>query len=75
MKFVKDYPVEKLTPADYNPRKISDESFKRLQESLTKFGVVIPLIINEDNILIAGHQHSVACNTAMGCAYCQPAFR
>ena len=60
MKFVKDYPVEKLTPADYNPRKISDESFKRLQESLTKFGVVIPLIINEDNILIAGHQRTRA---------------
>lgn len=60
MKFVKDYPVEKLTPADYNPRKITDESFKKLQESLTKFGIVIPLIINEDNILIAGHQRTRA---------------
>lgn len=60
MKFVKEYPVEKLTPADYNPRKISDESFKKLQESLTKFGIVIPLIINEDNILIAGHQRTRA---------------
>ncbi len=60
MKFVKDYPTEKLTPADYNPRKITDESFKKLQESLTKFGIVIPLIINEDNILIAGHQRTRA---------------
>ena len=60
MKFVPDYPVENLTPADYNPRKISDDSFVKLKESLTKFGIVIPLIINEDNILIAGHQRTRA---------------
>lgn len=60
MEFIEKYPVKKLTGADYNPRKISDESFKKLQESLKKFGIVIPVIINSNNILIAGHQRTKA---------------
>ena len=62
MKFIEKYPIEKLKGADYNPRKISETSFKRLQESLKKFGVVVPVIINTNNILIAGHQRTKAMN-------------
>ena len=60
MKFVENYLVDKLEGAEYNPRKISKESFIKLKESLKKFGVIIPVIINENDILIAGHQRTKA---------------
>ncbi len=48
--------LEELTPAKYNPRKISDEAKKQLNQSLTKFDVADPIIINTDNKIIGGHQ-------------------
>lgn len=52
--------IDSLKGADYNPRKISNESFKKLQESLKKFGVCKPVIANKNGILIAGHQRTKA---------------
>ena len=61
MNFTADYPIEQLTPASYNPREISQEGFKKLQESVRKFGVVKPVIINgADGTLTAGHQRTKA---------------
>ncbi len=57
MKFIENYPVEKLSPAEYNPRKISKSQFKKLKESIQKFGIIKPIIVNGENgILTAGHQ-------------------
>lgn len=59
--FVAEYQISKLAPADYNPRKISEESFEELKKSLLRFGVVKPLIVNRNNgILVAGHQRTKA---------------
>lgn len=59
MKFVKDYPLDKLSPADYNPRKLDHNAFISLQESLKLFGVVKPVILNGANgVLTAGHQRT-----------------
>lgn len=52
--------IEELQEADYNPRKISQEAFEKLKESLRKFGVCKPVIANENGILIAGHQRTKA---------------
>lgn len=52
--------IEELQGADYNPRIISQESFIKLQESLKTFGVCKPVIVNENGILIAGHQRTKA---------------
>jgi len=61
MEFIKDFPVKNLTVADYNPRVINENSFKKLKESIQKFGIIKPLIINGDNnILTAGHQRTKA---------------
>ncbi len=61
MEFVEAYPLKDLTPADYNPRKISEEGFSALQESLKKFGIVKPVILNGINrVLTAGHQRTKA---------------
>lgn len=61
MKFIENYPVEQLIAADYNPRKINKSSLQKLKESITKFGIVKPIIINGENgILTAGHQRTKA---------------
>lgn len=58
--------LSQIIPADYNPRKISDEDFKKLDNSMENFGLVDPIIINlkkpsiitqlEYYIVIGGHQ-------------------
>lgn len=59
--FIRDYEVEKLKAADYNPRLLTDDKLEKLKESLNKFGIIKPLIINGDNgILTAGHQRTKA---------------
>ena len=57
MKFFLNYPIKDLFPAKYNPRKIDKEKFEKLKESINKFGLVKPVIINgKNNVLTAGHQ-------------------
>jgi len=52
--------INKLKPAIYNPRKLSEEQEKHLTQSIKQFGLVDPIIANkhkgrEENI-IGGHQ-------------------
>lgn len=51
--------ITQLIPAEYNPRKWSEESIKQLSESIKKFGLVDPFIVNSaenrKNIVIGGH--------------------
>ncbi len=61
MAFIENYPTEKLIPADYNPRKIEENAFEKLKESIKKFGVIKPIIVNgKNNTLTAGHQRTKA---------------
>lgn len=48
--------VAALVPADYNPRRITDAQRRNLTESLTQFGMVMPVVINSNDHLIGGHQ-------------------
>lgn len=52
--------IHDLKFADYNPRQLTDEQYNHLCESLTKFGIVDPIIINtskgRENVIIGGHQ-------------------
>jgi ParB/RepB/Spo0J family partition protein len=56
---VKDIPIKELTPAEYNPRYISDDAFEQLKKSLKDFDAVEPIVINthkgRENIIIGGH--------------------
>lgn len=46
-----------LNPAEYNPRKISDQELLKLENSINEFGLVDPIIINlKNNKIIGGHQ-------------------
>mgnify|MGYP003650149038 CR=1 FL=1 len=52
--------VADLKPADYNPREITKKQYAEIKESIGKFGLVDPLIVNihpeRKNILVGGHQ-------------------
>lgn len=46
-----------LEPAEYNPRKISEQELVKLENSINEFGLVDPIIINlKNNKIIGGHQ-------------------
>ncbi|MDO8591665.1 MAG: DNA methyltransferase [bacterium] len=56
---VKQIPIKDLKPALYNPRKWSEPAIEQLKESLTRFGMVDPVIVNgaaeRFNTVIGGH--------------------
>ena len=53
-------PIDDLIFAEYNPRQLSDKQYKHLKDSITRFGLVDPIIVNKNkdrkNIIIGGHQ-------------------
>ena len=44
-----------LFPSTYNPRKFSETNKKYLSDSLSKFSLAEPIVINSDNTIIGGH--------------------
>lgn len=54
---IKRMALTDLTPADYNPREISDEALEGLTASIERFGLVQPIIYNErTGNVVGGHQ-------------------
>ena len=53
--------INKLKPAKYNPRQISTKQYKDLKESIEKFSLVDPIIVNKDMTVIGGHQRLKVC--------------
>ena len=53
--------INKLKPATYNPRQISTKQYKDLKESINKFGLVDPIIVNKCYTIIGGHQRYKIC--------------
>jgi ParB-like chromosome segregation protein Spo0J len=49
-----------LNPAPYNPRRMTDKQAHDLRESITRFGLADPLIVNNfpgrENVVVGGHQ-------------------
>lgn len=53
--------IDKIKPAEYNPRKISEKQKEQLMESIQELGFVMPVIVNKaNNVIIAGHQRTNA---------------
>lgn len=56
---ISDVPIDQLNPAVYNPRKWSDKQRGDLKQSIKRFGLVDPIIVNKapkrKNIVIGGH--------------------
>lgn len=49
--------IEKLNPAEYNPRDISDKAREGLSNSITSFGLMQPIVWNKQTgNVVGGHQ-------------------
>ena len=52
--------INSLVSAEYNPRQLTKEQYQNLKDSIQRFGLVDPIIINinkdRKNIIIGGHQ-------------------
>lgn len=57
---VKLIPTEKLKPYKNNPKKHPQKQIDKLKKSIKEFGFTVPLIIGEDNEIIAGHGRLLA---------------
>lgn len=55
-----EVPINELRTSEYNPRRMTEEQEKNLTESIKRFGMIDPLIVNchegRKNIIIGGHQ-------------------
>lgn len=53
--------VQDLVPADYNPRKMTEQERRDLEDSIREFGAVVPIVVNvgkRANVLVGGHQRT-----------------
>ncbi len=57
---IKEYPIDQLISAEYNPRQLTQRQYQNLRDSIQRFGLVDPILINVNkdrkNIIIGGHQ-------------------
>ena len=57
---IKNRKIADLIRAEYNPRELTKEQHNQLSDSLKRFGLVDPIIVNthkdRKNILVGGHQ-------------------
>lgn len=47
-------PIEELVPYENNPRK-NDEAVQKVAESIKEFGFKVPIIVDKNNVIVAGH--------------------
>ena len=59
---IKDRPISELIFAEYNPRELTPDQRQQLKDSLTRFGIVDPVIVNthkdRKDIIVGGHQRT-----------------
>ena len=55
-----NYLIDDLISAEYNPRQLTKSQYSDLKDSIKRFGIVDPMIVNthteRKNILVGGHQ-------------------
>lgn len=51
-----------LSPYDKNPR-LNDNAVPKVAESISKFGFKVPLVIDSNNVIVAGHTRFKAAQT------------
>ena len=51
---VVDIDIKELTPYEKNPRK-NDDAVQYVAESIKQFGFKVPIVIDKNNVIVAGH--------------------
>ena len=52
---IETWEIERVRPYEHNPRQISDEAVAAVARSIQQFGFRVPLIVDRDGVIIAGH--------------------
>lgn len=60
MEFETQFPTDKLIPYARNSRTHSDEQVAQIMASIKEFGFTNPILIDKDNVIIAGHGRLLA---------------
>lgn len=70
---VVDLDINAIVPYDKNPR-VNDEAAQKLCESIKAFGFRVPVLIDDNNVIIAGHTRFKAAKQlgmkSLPCIYC-----
>lgn len=56
--------IEALKEYPGNPRRITSQNLERLKASILEFGMVDPIIVDEDLLILGGHQRKKAAEAA-----------
>jgi DNA modification methylase len=57
---IQQYPLERLIPYARNARTHADEQISQIAGSIAEFGFVNPILVGDDNVIIAGHGRLMA---------------
>lgn len=57
---IRFFPIDELKTYDNNPRRIPEEAVKAVGNSIREFGFKVPVIIDNDNVIVAGHTRIMA---------------
>ena len=55
----KDLPIDSITPNPDNPRHI-EEAVEPVARSIAEFGFLVPIVVNDDNVILSGHTRHAA---------------
>jgi site-specific DNA-methyltransferase (adenine-specific) len=54
------FPIEELKAYENNPRRISADAIKAVSNSIREFGFKVPVIIDKEKVIVAGHARVLA---------------
>ena len=57
---IKTIPIDQLKPYAHNPKTHPAEQIEKIAKSITEFGFLVPILIDADNSIIAGHGRILA---------------
>jgi ParB-like chromosome segregation protein Spo0J len=57
---IQHYPLDQLIPYARNARTHADEQISQIAGSIAEFGFVNPILVGDDNVIIAGHGRLMA---------------
>ena len=52
--------ISELKEYENNPRLINEEAIERVTASIKEFGFKVPIIVDEENVIVAGHTRKLA---------------
>ena len=58
---IEQIPPDTLTPYEGNPRIHTEQQIEKLKASIQEYGIVLPVLIDSANVIIAGHAVVQAC--------------